>query len=473
MKLQDLPQDVVLLIGNLVEPDDFDAWLATCRDVYAASQTRLKHHQELKDRYSVCVLKDDHPATLLYAIWEDAWVARYVKTLDFTSHGFWEDTGTGTEYEMGFHQVDSVTCSNILECKDELLTSVPQTFFELSMFHSEDFALGDETPSLGLLLLLLTNLQVLRLRRPIWNAHDIRVLIRKINAQAIDLRGEPSACERYAPLSKLHTMEMDMSQLEDEPAGADLLPFVIFNDLPSLRKISGVGIGDDDTLAGLAQSWDAEKLGFMESALKHIHISQANMHRNNTWKLLYKLLEKVPHLVSFRFSLNARIPSSIDISTIANDLASRPFHMRMEHLSLSSDTPSRDGIVSLRAYDSLKTLEIDAHALIDLSRGWYHRVFSGKKSCLADWLPLSIETLSINLAGLHQGDVDTLFKCFSDEKLNPNLPKLRKVSYAGGLLRLNTIKELIDVCHVTLEELDEWVPEHDQSWIPGVEDEVP
>lgn len=69
MKLLDLTDDALLPISEAIEPEDFDAFLASSKRLHAIAQHRLPQHRHLKRQYRRYTIdKENHPASILHDI---------------------------------------------------------------------------------------------------------------------------------------------------------------------------------------------------------------------------------------------------------------------------------------------------------------------------------------------------------------------------------------------------------------------
>ena len=149
MKLTELPVEVLLSIWDLPLPDDFENLLLSCREAYRIGTIRRLHtHQDLKSRYSLVELIEQHPGNLLYNVWLNSQVVDYIRCIEFTD---WGPDGAPNEENI------KRALPSLLRVSEERIGHV-----WLSQDDQEQLLRGDRTRCFWLLLSLLT--QVKRLR---------------------------------------------------------------------------------------------------------------------------------------------------------------------------------------------------------------------------------------------------------------------------------------------------------------------
>lgn len=91
MSFTDIPAELIVRMFHYVLPEDLEAFTLTCRHAYISSGSRLKEHQELKDKYATQSLNTSAHNVLakMIQLCSDPIKIFYPKQLSFTGEGSW------------------------------------------------------------------------------------------------------------------------------------------------------------------------------------------------------------------------------------------------------------------------------------------------------------------------------------------------------------------------------------------------
>lgn len=350
--LLSLANETIYQILDQILPDDVLNFALSCKRIHLLSQDTLEQHLDRRARYTNVVLHgcyrhdhDGHPLRLIRDICLDWRVALYTKTMSIHYCNLREDeredesaiiaVDDETEKQRKcLKREDNITIRNILgdfyEDIGELVTRCEQ-LLGLSMYESRsiyaDIEKGYRGPMLGLLLVLLPNLEALAHERYSDTASRSYIPFALHIASASRDENWPSK-----PLAKLVEVEVYRGNspevVEDDCEEIELLvPFTL---LPSVRILRGDNLYIDPLIEA---PWERSasvvtEIDFQSSAIP--------------LEVLFNFLKEVPALEKFTYSNNDLLDVEFMNGTISiiESLVRNAGHS-LQYLSLAEALPEQ------------------------------------------------------------------------------------------------------------------------------------
>lgn len=411
-RLSDLPNEITLMIIQLVLPDDVESFTSTCQQMYNLAGEELERHRCLKQKHAVYRFSDpygDSPrrnlSQLLDEILQEPRTAFYVRELSI--HGWFTDWDT---QEESLHLPYSEESMSRLE--KAVANVVPLDQVRLFLNYLE---VGSEEPIISLLLVLLPNLSKLTLE---YLEPGRECLLRTLY-QFIRVK------QCVAPLSRLRHVQILYTW-----GGGALNLIGLFFALPSIRSIDGLGIASNPDV------WLD-----IDSAPRTSNLEVLNLTRCSIdFKRIFDLLECFKALRSFTYD---------PLVSARNDwgVATDPFIIRgglsafakstLESLKLLSHKKRRQFMGDIRSFQNLRNLHSETQLLLR------KYAMSNDETSLAKALPPKLETLKLEFSGCgDEMEIAELISTLAALKTE-YVPALRKVE----VLTRNGVKDFCTSQH--------------------------
>lgn len=228
-RFSDLPNEIVLSIICLTAPDSIESLALVSKTLRKLGSACLEAHLSWKRAYSVyeCGQPEKTLRNLLKDIFNNSIIASYVRELKVNGWRHeWNDDDDASEI---LHLYSERMIARFLSAASEGASEVIADKSQMA----KDINSGDEDPILALLLLILPNLQTLKLEDTGETQTYLFQLLKRIaNAKLSE-----------APLAKLTHVQI----MSKEAMGlCDLRLVADFARLPSLRSLCGWEIWNDD-----------------------------------------------------------------------------------------------------------------------------------------------------------------------------------------------------------------------------------
>lgn len=238
--LLSLSDDALLHLCHWILPSDLVSWVLSSRRLHTlAASRRLPKHRSLARQYGEFTLDEEHPTSLLHAIWQDFHIGHYVKVLTYTNHDCWDGMG------RDFSSVNQVVKNHLARCTQDLIEESPylNAAFKSTDVDYDEFLQGDETSALGLLLTLLPNLSRLILCRNYWSPQVLwSILHGALSSELLDASG------RKPILSRLRCVEVRPETGAHPSALQSLDCLALWALVPSVQTLVGrriAGVNDE------------------------------------------------------------------------------------------------------------------------------------------------------------------------------------------------------------------------------------
>ena len=296
MLLQDLPLDILVSIVDSLDPVDFLAFSACCRACHDAGES--SQHQSLRNRYSDLTVCQESLPALLHEIWSDWRVAYYVQEITYVQDDVHVLARPALRKLLGECLIDLIDLNMLPpKCADEAikLASTGPTITSGNTARAE-------ATLLCILLILLTNLRRLELRRTRVFAPDSSLITRTlcgILGAQIESRQKRSLIRKSAPLTQLVEVGIRNAQGEGVEEALDLMDveFIkMWAILPSVKRIWSACINAEET-GGLMT-------GSFGVSVKPGHVTGLHLHDSYIAPIPLALYgELLTHLTSFSYTL--------------------------------------------------------------------------------------------------------------------------------------------------------------------------
>lgn len=243
MTLLDLPNEILQRVAGFVHPPDLVAFVTTCRQCYTITETRLKQHRDLRDKYSkISVVSDyddgshiNHPVDVIHRIQTNPWLAFYIKKVCFDQHDLEVNRSHEDWVEGRYLDSNTEVLWNQLDPKLVQIVSCMQ--FEQQDQHclAEEMWKGGHGETFAALLTLLPSLTTLVLGTSIIENENYDFLHMFFDHAS----SRPSTCQC---LTKLHTIELGEY---DDLESSELQFLDTMTLIPSLRNIHFESFADN------------------------------------------------------------------------------------------------------------------------------------------------------------------------------------------------------------------------------------
>lgn len=256
----DFSNDTFYQIINHIHPDDILNFSVSCKWVHMMTKATLKQHASWTQAYTHVVLdgchrhqNDRHPLRLIRDVCLDWRIGELPKTLELECCGVVEldeddsDVQEDEEEHENETRVDEIAIQAIMQDDKGYIEKKAAATGYLDRDQLDNlFAYiqcGYRGAMIGLLLLILPNLESISFREFTWNAASLTTIADLIADR--NLQSHPPRSIALGKLSHIHIFDY-----KNNPRGEDLEFLVPFAALPSMRKLSGISVitVDDDPM---------------------------------------------------------------------------------------------------------------------------------------------------------------------------------------------------------------------------------
>lgn len=444
--LLDLANETLYQIIEDIHPNDILNFSLCRKEVHLLAREILQEHKSWQQTYTHVVLhgchrhqNDSHPLQLIREICMDWKIGEFPKSLRVECCDVDENESDHEDDDKKYEaekRKDGITTQTIIQDIGSYIREKAMLSAHLPNLVLEELCIsinkGYRAAMIGLLLLLLPNLETICFNSYTWNASSLDEILDTVASR--DLYGHPARAKALTRLSQIQILGA-----RDNVAGEDFWYLLPFAALPSMRTIFGTFVSSPD-----------DKPMEWPPSFRSSHVTEITLqHSGIEVQHLTQLLSSVSALKRFTYSHNQGLDNdnaSMKAHKIIGALLEHAEHS-LEYLALTGHCDFRDAEEdkhynkgSLQGFRVLKEVFLHSDIYVDQvpydgsspdpDEGIYGERSKDVIRALVDVLPPSIETVQLvgrRLSGHLSGHLSHLLANLWEQK-DLRLPKLNNIT---------------------------------------------